>query len=297
MAEWTGNPWDYDENAPCTWHAGCDGRTAIAGSYCPTHRDAFYAYLDTPLSLGLPEVSERASGAADISPEAVAARKAARAREAEAIAWVTAYTGLWGLPLDIRASAKWGTKYLHLTERQVEVLLAGKARDAAVVAIVATDPLTIWLKTQHGSGFLASVGDQARAGRPLSPRQREVAQRIMDEQHARPETSTGRVEAPAPVVEGIYRDPATQTIWKVVAAHHGNGHLYAQRLIVREGEKAGFEYDAGAIRRIRPEWRMTLEQAVEFGQLCGICCNCGRILTDDKSIKAGIGPVCARRFT
>jgi hypothetical protein len=40
---------------------------------------------------------------------------------------------------------------------------------------------------------------------------------------------------------------------------------------------------------------MSAEQAAEFGALYGICCNCGRDLTDETSIFHGYGPVCAAR--
>jgi len=35
---------------------------------------------------------------------------------------------------------------------------------------------------------------------------------------------------------------------------------------------------------------------MKYGKLAGRCCSCGRELTDDDSIEAGIGPVCARKF-
>jgi hypothetical protein len=41
--------------------------------------------------------------------------------------------------------------------------------------------------------------------------------------------------------------------------------------------------------------RMTLEDAKEFGALYGTCCVCGRLLTNEVSIEAGIGPVCGKR--
>jgi len=51
-------------------------------------------------------------------------------RMSEALAYVRDYRGTWGLILDIRADRRFGTKYMRLSERQVEVILAGKARDA-----------------------------------------------------------------------------------------------------------------------------------------------------------------------
>jgi hypothetical protein len=96
----------------------------------------------------------------------------------------------------------------------------------------------------------------------------------------------------------MYQDPEG-VIYKVQIAKQGSGNLYAKKLVV-EGEEgdytASFEYAAGAIRKIRPEWKMTREQAAKFGQLYGVCCVCGRDLTDEGSIAAGIGPICAQGF-
>lgn len=39
-----------------------------------------------------------------------------------------------------------------------------------------------------------------------------------------------------------------------------------------------------------------LAAAKKFGKLSGRCCSCGRELTNDGSIEAGIGPICAGRF-
>lgn len=93
---------------------------------------------------------------------------------------------------------------------------------------------------------------------------------------------------------GMYRTDGE--IFKVQLAVHGSGRPYAKLLTLHHGEKATFEYIPGAINRIRPEHRMTLEQAKEFGAIYGVCCNCGATLTDERSIEAGIGPVCAGRI-
>jgi hypothetical protein len=41
---------------------------------------------------------------------------------------------------------------------------------------------------------------------------------------------------------------------------------------------------------------MSLEDGKKYGKLYGVCCVCGRVLTDENSIQAGIGPVCANKF-
>lgn len=107
---------------------------------------------------------------------------------------------------------------------------------------------------------------------------------------------------------GIYRDPSDQAIYKVQKAVHGSGNMYAKKLTVVERThwsfngtqsqvfEAVFEFAPGAIRKIQPSWRLSLEEAKAFGALYGICVQCGRTLTDEKSIEAGIGPICAGRI-
>jgi hypothetical protein len=102
--------------------------------------------------------------------------------------------------------------------------------------------------------------------------------------------------AVAELEDGMYRLP-NGDILKVQHAVHGSGRQYAKRLVppAEFGGKAEFEYAPGAMRVLAPEHRMSLEDAKAFGALYGTCCVCGRTLTDEKSIAAGIGPVCGKR--
>jgi hypothetical protein len=53
----------------------------------------------------------------------------------------------------------------------------------------------------------------------------------------------------------------------------------------------------GAARRMPADVvLMTLEDAAAFGRATGTCSQCMRHLTNDESVKAGIGPVCAGRM-
>ena len=129
--------------------------------------------------------------------------------------------------------------------------------------------------------------------------------------------------APRPVRSSITEDGMyvkDGVVYKVQFAVHGSGNLYAKRLVVA-GECQGhldtsgnsiemvycdgacdpspaaeFVYEAGAVNRLAPEDKMTLEAAQAFGRLYGICCRCGATLTDETSIAAGIVPVCGSRF-
>jgi hypothetical protein len=201
------------------------------------------------------------------------ADKAAKARHDEAMAYVAGYAGTWPLVLDIRADRRWGTKYMKLSERQVEVLLAGKARDAARVEAAQIDR-ELFAADQWEAHVARSTAPQAAGLAPQPTRPAGLGQVTED---------------------GMYRTP-DGTIWKVQRAVHGSGQLYAKRLTVEPGQTGTFTYEPGAIRRLRPENRMTLEDAKAFGKLYGVCCQCGRTLTDEVSIADGIGPVCAGRL-
>lgn len=90
-----------------------------------------------------------------------------------------------------------------------------------------------------------------------------------------------------------------EEIYKVQKAVHGSGNMYAKRLVISyyaEGKTGNFEYAPGTVRKLRPEHKMSLDQAKEFGALYGVCCRCGRTLTDEESIANGIGPICASKF-
>lgn len=101
-----------------------------------------------------------------------------------------------------------------------------------------------------------------------------------------------RSETPSDVPEGMHR--VDGVIYKVQRSPE-SGRVYAKRLVDSGVAEVGwkFEYAAGAIRRLSEDTLMTLEEAKEFGHLYGVCCVCGRTLTNEASIEAGIGPICS----
>lgn len=137
---------------------------------------------------------------------------------------------------------------------------------------------------------------------------KEEGKRIIDTMLQLPEhpaavAAKREAEALHAVTEGMYRLP-NGDIYKVQKAVHGSGHLYAKKLVKLEepttvrGQEAhyAFEMARGAIKALRPEYRMTREDAKEFGDLYGACVKCGKTLTDEASIKRGIGPKCNESF-
>lgn len=70
------------------------------------------------------------------------------------------------------------------------------------------------------------------------------------------------------------------------------GNAYA-KVFTQEG---GWLYAQGMVNKMHDAQPLTLEKAKEFGHLYGSCIICGRTLTDESSIDAGIGPVCAGKL-
>lgn len=112
-----------------------------------------------------------------------------------------------------------------------------------------------------------------------------------------------RAEVRTPDLEvGMYQTPDGD-LYKVQESRE-SGKLYAKKLVrldtprelkggkVRTHE---FAYEAGAIRKLTADMRMTLEQAKRWGQRYGTCCVCGATLINSTSIEEGVGPVCGGR--
>lgn len=88
--------------------------------------------------------------------------------------------------------------------------------------------------------------------------------------------------------KGMYR--MNGDVYKVYRTREG--HL-ATKILTEDG----FNYTGRKpLHSLTSEHRMTLEEAKEYGKITGTCCQCGRKLTDENSIEAGIGPVCAGKI-
>lgn len=98
------------------------------------------------------------------------------------------------------------------------------------------------------------------------------------------------------IEDGFYVSTDGAKVFKVQVAVHGNGKLYAKEM---DTDTTGFNYVPGLITKVRAGVadgtieKLTLERAKELGKLYGICCRCARTLTNEDSIEAGIGPICA----
>ena len=97
---------------------------------------------------------------------------------------------------------------------------------------------------------------------------------------------------PAPL--GIYRQD--DKIYCVRKARQSE-RVYAYELINIEGRNPRWEYVAGKVYELKVEDMISLEVAQQYGRRTGICCICGRFLTDDESVAKGIGPVCEQKYS
>ena len=96
----------------------------------------------------------------------------------------------------------------------------------------------------------------------------------------------------SPAEKGYYL--VAGSVFAVVVGKE-SGKLYAKKLLI-VGKKGSWVYAPGAVYTLKPEQKLTLEQAVAMGHTLGVCMICGRTLTDQKSVAAGIGPTCAKKL-
>lgn len=93
------------------------------------------------------------------------------------------------------------------------------------------------------------------------------------------------------------------TVWKVQLNQAGSG-CYAKRLTLPTADELAYDpeargswdYVSGGMRKLSPATLMSKDDAAAFGRLYGFCGCCGRRLTNEESIEAGIGPVCAGKW-
>jgi hypothetical protein len=105
------------------------------------------------------------------------------------------------------------------------------------------------------------------------------------------------VNKPEPV-DGIYYVEGTNEIFKVYCMVHGSGRQGVKRLEHNlEAGTGKFAYMGLAAKHLPSNAvLMPLAEAMAFGKMYGFCVRCGRTLTDEGSIAAGIGPVCAGKW-
>lgn len=102
----------------------------------------------------------------------------------------------------------------------------------------------------------------------------------------------------APLTPGAYqRDDQTIMVYPARSGEH----LLAKSLHASTDEETGrittwSTYLGSAARFVTAEMRMTEAQAAAWGHKVGVCCCCGRLLSNPESVELGIGPICRGKY-
>jgi hypothetical protein len=117
----------------------------------------------------------------------------------------------------------------------------------------------------------------------------QVSQAI-DAMKAQPWLTPKSAQPTAPLVPaGFYQ--LDGVIYKVRPGKANPSHRYAMAFQVTGQGKGSYSYEAGKGKIAK----LTLAQAAEMGHQTGVCCICGRELTDPNSVAMGIGPICIQK--
>lgn len=175
---------------------------------------------------------------------------------------------------------------------------------------------------EHGaaSEFITSLAEQLFRKGSLSPNQIAAWHRGQEKLAAmRAEREAARPTVDLGAVKGIFAKAIANGLKR--ASYRAEGFVMSPAPAT--GSNAGFTYvktDGGEyMGKISPEGKISLiydfrsqekaiaekltavladplRAAIDYGRKTGICCCCGRPLSDPASVSAGIGPVCASKW-
>lgn len=147
--------------------------------------------------------------------------------------------------------------------------------------------------TERQLSFLSKLRSERGIDDDIAPDSKRQASQWIDELLKTPREVRPAAPVAVDLVEGMYRGP-DGSIVKVQRS--GQGRLYGKALVESETVPGSwrFDYMPGLISPALVA--LTLDEAKAFGCETGTCCVCGRELTNQASVAAGIGPVCASRF-
>ena len=166
-----------------------------------------------------------------------------------------------------------------------------------------------FLKAQTWSEFAQSLASQYGQRGSLSPKQVAAAKKMQATMAAKakkaekPESTIDLAAIPS----GYYAVPGGDTRLKVRIAHGKPGTKWEGWTFVSDGAEYGQRKNYGS-QRPGGTYRGDIEDALKailvnpaeaqraYGRLTGSCGACGRLLEDEASIAAGIGPVCAQKW-
>lgn len=205
-----------------------------------------------------------------------------------------------------------GKKYGHLTEGQVAAVRKAIARDSDGAAGFEAwcenhEGVLDWLtaEAEGGNEFADSLLTAGRRYGSLTEGQLSAVLKNLDK-GTRSDLNASDIDL-SPLVKGYYAVPDGETRLKIAirrpnkaSKYHGwifvdDGAAYGQRN--NYGRQAPDGMYQGSIQdELRAVLADPLAAMVAYGRLTGTCGKCGRVLEDEESIAAGIGPVCASKM-
>ena len=177
------------------------------------------------------------------------------------------------------------------------------ATDKQVALIAKLAQEKAWESVLSGNEFERVFDASTGSGKFIGKRE---ASACIDALFACPRRPAPAGEAKAQLEEGVYVMPDGCVV--KVQANKAKTNLYAKRWVEIRGERlldhdgetrvqGEWEYAPGVIRSIKPEMRMTLDEAKAFILRYGQCARCARRLKAAESVERGIGPVCVKYFS
>ena len=185
-----------------------------------------------------------------------------------------AFTGRTASP---RAEAFWASLREDLADLVAELAALGQPPAITVPADVEVLP------AEQASREIDEMLDAVRSLRTVLAEARRMARRTAD--------AAAGAAADALEADRLYE--VGGEVYRTVLS--GSGNLYA-KILDTPGGSPSWEYAAGAIRKIRPEHRMSIERAKELSVRFARCIRCHAELSADLSVERGIGPVCITKI-
>lgn len=94
---------------------------------------------------------------------------------------------------------------------------------------------------------------------------------------------------------GIYK--GKNGVYYAFRASRGSGKVWPYVMTrLDDGNKAEFTYSAQGFGMCAPADRLTLDECESLSLHLGYCVMCGKELTVKKSVLAGMGPVCRKKY-
>jgi len=207
-----------------------------------------------------------------------------------------------------------GEKYGSLTDGQQNAVLNAIARDedgAAAFEKWAEDneDVAAWLvaNADAGNEFAASLLSYAKRKGHLSPGQHDAVLNNIEKAKDKAENEKASDIDLSSLPKGYYAVPNGDTRLKIAIRRPGKNSRYQGWIFVTDGAAYGNRQNYGKqapgslyAGKIQDELKEVLADPkaamIAYGKLTGTCGKCGRILEDEVSVAAGIGPICASKM-